>query len=334
MKGAETSGQLLLTDEEIRTYLRTILHRGFTQYGNMSVPTTAQYNVLGTNEGLKEVFNDLCRWLGTKPSGVTVAYGDMTQPLYRDHTITIPTSYASHPLAVGGLLAMATMTYYLERYGHTTPAQNVVEFATIETGLGLWVLNGLPLRAKHRHSIYHVLRGHDAHHIGVPLEHYTATLYGHNLAAYAHANHILAEQYLGGTSATHRYLLPAIVTTKSNRSLPLPQAVAIHHAAAKQLWVRSILLVSIVAAVITLGIVAYATSRPAVTFEQKQSEAALLIMKDSLASCLSLAEQQQNTFDPNDFSLTRQIDATKVRCESLRNEYNYALKQHQAIYLQ
>ena len=332
MKGEPTTGQTLLTDDELRTYLRSVIHNGFVQRGNMSVPTTAQYNLLGTDDGLKAVFHDICRWLGTKPSGITIAYTTEQTALYKDNGISIPAACATHPLITGRLLVFAALTYYLERYGHKVPTQSLIEFASIETGLGIWVLNGLPPRAKKHRSLYHKIKGHHVDQLTQPLTHYTTVLYAHQLANYAHNNHILAEQYLAGVSQTHRYLLPTVVTSKSVRSLTEPIAISNHHAAARLLVVRCILLAGIAAAIITLGILLYTITRPAVSYEQKQSELTLKVMKTAVDACVDKAQLQQNTFDPNDFSLTQQTDATKVRCESLRNEYNYALKQHDSRY--
>lgn len=333
MKGAETKGQTLLTDGELRDQLTATLRSGFTQHGNISVPTTAQYNLLATDQGLQSVFNDICRWLGAKPSGVTAAYStDQTAPLYAHNSVLIPAYHQAQPYAAGALLVFAALQYYCDRYTHNIPGQEFIEFASIETGLGLWVLNGLPPKPKPYHGLYHIYADHHAHRSGVTLQRYTAQLYAHQVAAYAHNNHVLPEQYLGGISPTHTYMLPHVVTHTTTKTLPQPWAITEHHKTIKRLWIRCIVIASIFAASITVGVLLYANTRPIITDEQVQSQQMLLIKKASLDACLTKAAEQQNTFDPNDFALTRQIDATKSRCESLRNEYNFALTAHKTTY--
>ncbi len=335
MKSAATDGQAILTDGELRDQLTAMLRSGFTQHGNLFVPTTPLYNLLATEQGLQSVFHDICRWLGVKPSGLQVAYtSDQTAPLYEQKSILVPAHYRSQPYATGALLAFAALRYYCERYTQSVPDQEFIEFASIETGLGLWVLNGLPPKARLYHALFHLTPTHHAHSSGVTLLRYTPRLYGHQVAAYAHNNHVLPEQYLGGVSPTHRYLLPEIATHASTQTLPRPKAIIDHHVAVQRLWVRCVLVAGILAACVTVGVLLYANSRPAVSAEQIRSQQMLVIKKASLDACLAKAAEQQNTFDPNDFSLTRQIDATKVRCESLRNEYNFALTEHNDLYQQ
>lgn len=325
----------LLTEDELRAKLNSMLASGFTERGNMFLPTTALYNKLHSNLGLHEVFIAMCRWLGVKPRQVTVVFsqaGKRLPPLYADGSITIDHRCKDHPYMVGALLAIAAIMYYADHYSHDTPDIEFTEFATIETGLGLWVVNGLRPKNKHSHAVYQVVKGLWLHKGGLALSRYSPELYAHSVAQFAHANHILPETYLPSVSAQNRYLFPAMTTSHSTSSLPEPRAIVAQRKAARQLWLRYFIVATIVASIVCFGLYFWQDSRPDVSVEEQQSEQSLAVIKKSLEACQDQVVQQQNNFDPNDLFLTREIDATKNRCKSLLNEYNYALNQHEHLY--
>lgn len=335
MKFEEELSQPLLTDEELRAKLASVLKSGFVEHGNVSIPTTTLYNKLHDDDGLKSVFMELCRWLGLKPGKLTVRYSQTShanQPLYQNHVVTIDKQFANHPYIAGALLVFAVLEYYCDRYDVTGIDSEFIEFASIETGLGIWVINGLRPKSKRHAAIYHIVRGQWAHKDGISLQRYTAELYAHHVARYAHNNHIMAEEYLPGISAAHRYLLPTVATEKSSRTLPEPVAITKHRATIRQAWIRYSLLAIILASSITFGLYFWYSRHPVVNVRQREDEKALRVMKTSLDACIKKASDQQSTYDPNDLFMTRQVDITKSRCESLRNEYNYALRQYEMLY--
>ncbi len=189
MKGEVLQGQPLLTDDELRAHLSATLKSGFVEHGNMFLPTTAQYNELHTNYGLHAVFIDMCRWLGLKPTQITVAFSGPKHPigdLYKDGIVTIDAQCRDYPYATGAFLAFAVLMYYHDHYTGQVPSMDFVEFASIETGLGLWVINGLRPKAKHHRTVYHTIKGLWLHADGLGLERYSSELYAHNVAQYAH----------------------------------------------------------------------------------------------------------------------------------------------------
>lgn len=324
----------LLTDDELRAKLNSLLASGFTERGNIMLPNTALYNKLHANLGLHEVFMQMCRWLGVKPRQVTVVFSqpNKPQPLFANNSITIDYRCKDHPYVAGGLLAIAAIMYYCDHFSNEVPDMEFVEFATIETGLGLWVVNGLRPKSKRSHALYQVVKGLWLHKEGLALARYTPELYAHTVAQFAHTNHIPPETYLPSISAQNRYLLPNIATAHSPRSLPEPQALVAHRHAARQLWLKYILVSAVLASIVCFGLYFWQSNRPVKSAAELQSEQSLAVIKQSLDACQKLATQQQNDFDPNDLFLTRQIDATKNRCKSLLNEYNYALNQHEDLY--
>lgn len=335
MKGEALQGQPLLTDDELRTQLVATLKSGFVEHGNMFLPTTALYNRLHTNQGLHTVFMDMCRWLGLKPGQVTVTFSGpkhTASDLYKSNTVTIDKQCKDHPYAAGALLAFAAIMYYHDHYNDKVPTMDFVEFASIETGLGVWIINGLRPKTKNHRAVYNTVKGLWLHNDGLALTRYNPELYAHNVAQYAHQNHIAEETYIPSISPSHQYLLPAMATQKTNRSLPEPTIILKHRTAARQLWLRYVIIAAIFASIISFGLYFWHSNDPAVSAQQQQSEQALGVIKQSLTACQDKAIDQQNKFDPNDLFMARQIDATKARCKSLLNEYNYALNQHQSLY--
>lgn len=332
MKGEDRQNEVL-TDEERRLKLSKLIAHRLSEQGKMHLPTARAYNSLSSDEGLSELFRDFCRWLGIKPSETVASYSATTNSYnVSDGKVQIAEAYRYHPFAAGTLLAMGAMSYYLEKQSHEIPNQAFLEFATIETGLCLWILNGMRPRIAWHQSLYHIFDGSWVHREGIALSDYSPVFYAHKVVEYAHQHRIPVEEYIGHISSRQRYLLPEIARSSLIASLPDPDVVHKHARAAKLLWVRLFLVTSIIAIAICIGLYAYAVFRPNSTAVQNQQKDALQIIKTSYDSCVLKATGQQNTYDPNDMFLTRQTDATRSRCESLRNEYNYALDQYQMLY--
>lgn len=332
MKGEE-SGNVLLTDEERRVQLQKLYGHRLTKPGKLHLPTAATYDSLTTDEGLHKLFTEFCRWLGFKPEKVQVYFSTHTTSYASDNSqIVIGQAYQRHPYAAGALLALATLDHFIERYSHAVPDRVTLEFASLESGLSLWVLNGLRPKLSWAQSIYHVLDASWVHREGIRLENYNPAQYAHEIADYAQRNRLPTEEYITHVSKQRRHLLPKHVSLSILPALPEPTIALQHQKAARQLWLKLLLIVSIVTAVICLGIYLWAGRHPAVSARQLEDQKALEVMKSSYDACAEKATQEQNTYDPNDLFLNRQIEATKGRCESLRNEYNYALDQYQKIY--
>ncbi len=170
------------------------------------------------------------------------------------------------------------------------------------------------------------------HREGIRLEQYNGPQYAHEVAAYAQRNRLPIEEYITHISKQHRHLLPEHVSSFKLPGLPEPNITLQHQKAARQLWLKVVTIVSIFAATACLGIYLWTSRQPEVSAKQLEDRKALEIMKSSYNACTNKAKEEQNTYDPNDMFLNRQVDATKSRCESLRNEYNYALDQYQKFY--
>ncbi len=329
----ETTGGTALTDEGRQAKLDELLAGRFRQRGKLHLPTTTQYNSLNTNDGLLTVCKDMCRWLGVKPNGLQVVFGNISTNFdYTNDTIIINQRYKSHPYAVGAFLALATVTYFVQRYNNDSTDRLFIEYAALHSGLGIWVLNALQPKTSRPEALYTAIDGRWFHTEGISLQLYSSSQFASQVASFAHSNRIAPESYLPQVSPRSRHLLPALMQTASTRSLSEPDIVVYHRREARRLWTKIWLVVGIFALVTTVGVYYVAQRKPSTDPIQIQARQSLDIIKESVDACVKKASDQQSSYDPNDLFMTRQIDATKSRCESQRNQYNYALGEYRDTY--
>lgn len=328
MKGVALQSKIL-TDEERRVKLLHVIGNKLQEPGKLHLPTSRVYNQLTGDTGLQQLCKEYCRWLGIKHETITVSYGKTLSYDVTDDAIKISDAYRAHPYGSAALLCLATLSYYLKKYTHETPTQAEIEFATIETGLGLWILNGLKPRLSKSQSLYHFIDTTLVHNEGITLSDYSPSYYANKIVEYAHEHRIPSEEYIGHINKKTQHLLPNHLYASSKMSLPDPDIIHALSHNSRILWIKTILIVIMIAIVACLSLYFWSASKPITNAEMAENEKALRVVKSSYDSCIQVANTQQNSYDPNDLFMTRQVDATRARCESLRNEYNYALDQYQ-----
>lgn len=333
MKGEEHSASQLVTDSERVVQLHQIVGSRFTNHGKLLVPTLRQYEALENEEGLLSLSKDFCRWLGYKPRHLRVSFAQISQPVSVDKdSIKINELFKGHPLTIGGLLALATLEHVFKHH-HYTADDRFREVASIETGLGLWVINALrPVRSK-RETIYHMLDGAWLQLEGIGLQAISASEYIRQFTIFTSQHCIFPEDYAIGLSRRNQYWLPKTPGTEIRRYLPEPSATHEHIKNANALWAKLLLIALILGSSLTFGLFLWTQRTHTVPYEQVNAEHSLQTIRQSLNECINKASEQQSSYDPNDLFMTRQIDATKSRCESLRNQYNDALDRYQKTYL-
>ncbi len=334
MKGEETFASLL-TDDERMARLQQLLGERFENRGKLSMPTTDTYNQLSDDDGLQKFTLDMFRWLGIKPRRLTVSYSNEV-PAQRharvdEHSIAIPLVYKQHPYMAAACAVFGVLRYVGQRYDHETN-DTFIEFASIHTGLGLWVLNALRPSLHWHERMYHMIDGGWFRHEGITLSAYNPYQYGEHVAAYAHDNRVQAEDYVPGVSQHSRYALPQAVLRHSRRTLVEPHVVYQHSRAATVMWIKILLLAVTLALVTIIGVSIWAQRTQPITNEQLQAEYSIKVIKNAHAVCQQQALDQLSTNDPQDLFLARQVEATTSRCESLRNQYNYALDEYNQRY--
>lgn len=335
MKGVEHKAtELLVTDAERTTKLHELLGSRFSNHGQLFLPTFPVYESLNTDEGLQQLAKDFCRWLGYKPSQLTVAYRPVTNgrnAVVDAASIIVNSEFRDHPLVTAGILSLAVLQFVIEHH-HYIPDDRFIEVASIESGLGLWVINAFQPKRTKREKLYHMLDGNWLQLEGLQLNAISQGEYLRSFTLYTSANRHFPEEYGRSISKRTLHLLPSTPSTAQIIPLSEPSSTRAHIKGANGLWMRIIVLSLIVAAlaIFTLLFVSQ-RSRP-INFDETRDAQALLTIKTSWDNCIKQAATQQNTYDPNDLFMTRQIDATKTRCESLRNQYNEAVSHYQTNY--
>lgn len=324
----------LLTDEERRAYIQKALGHRLQKPGKLFLPTTQVYDTLATDSGIQHLFIELCRWLGVKPGSTHVSYRDILGDFIVDgQTIYVAKQYQGHPFIAGSVLSLTAIAFALSRHNTALPDRAFLELSTIETGLGLFVLNGLPPKLSFFQNTYHIVANDWYHREGFSLLGYQKSHYAHLLAEWAHANRVPAEEYLPHVRNTSRNLLPQYVARLNSPNLPSPKVMHARNRASRLFWLKLLLLGGILAVIIAGTLFVWAQRKPAISASQLEAEQSLQIMKRSYDACVLKATGQRNTYDPNDLLLERQVEATQSKCESLRNEYNHALDQYQLLYI-
>jgi hypothetical protein len=326
----------LLTDEDRRAYLHKLLAHRFKAHEQVQLPTLDQYDSISSDEGLGSIGREMCRQLGFKPSGLTIRFSDSSLPSgYRishdSKTILIDPKLKQHPYSSGAELALAVTAYALEHLSHISPDRAFTEFATIETGLGLWIINALRPRLGLKEKIYHLIDSSWFHNDGIQLEAYSPRQYVERFVSFTHENHVTVDTYLPHVVRPVRYLFPKFVLSQSSRYLPAATLALRHKHSADLLWVKVILVALILSGSVVLGVYALASQQAPVNPAIERSKQNALHLKKAYIECQNDASDQQSKYDPNDLFLTRQVDDTKTRCESLRNQYNYAVDQYQNL---
>ena len=330
--GGKTKSTVLLTDEERKAKLDGLLGHRFTERGKLQLPATHVYNELEADSGVQDFAIEICRWLGFKPNGLSVSYG-ITEGHhdYRVDTtlkkITIHARYKHHPYTVAGLIVFAILAYITTHHDHVEPDTAFIEYASIETGLGLWIMNALQPRLHTYEKIYHFLDSAWFYNEGFRLVNYQPEQYASRVIAYAREHRIADDAYVRHILPRCRHLLPKTLTIQHPHYLPESNASIQGRKSARKLWIKLSLIASIIAVGIGLGIWVFGQSR---INNDTTTSAALMdiqIRKQKYETCIETASKLQSTYDPNDLFLTRQVDSKKAECESLRNEYNYAVDQ-------
>jgi hypothetical protein len=334
--GGTTNYQQLLTDDARRAYLKALFGHRFTMQGKLQLPALSHYNEIITDDGLSIVGIEICRWIGIKPNGLRIAFSPerLSTGYYIDvqtKRIFIDSAYRKHPYSCAALLALALTSYAITKAGHIEPGKDMIEFTTIELGLGLWIINALAPKIKRYQKLYHLINTswHDREVIS--LHAFGSTQYVEAVVKYAHENRIAADEYLPHILRRSQQLIPAFPRTQSNRYLPESVITRSHKKAARLFWIKVSLAALVIACACSLAI--YAASFTAKSTNPKAQEQLRTIesLRSQYSGCQQEASKQQSTYDPNDLFMTRQVDATKARCESLRNQYNYAIDQYQAL---
>src|SRR3990167_5367528 len=228
MTGGTTT--ILLTDAERASWIDEVFGHRFNKHGELYLPTTALYNSLDTDQGINNLAVEMFRYIGIRPRTFNVAFGQQKDAYtVSEHTITVNAGYMGHPHVIGGIIALAVISYAVQQYGKHDADNALIEYASVQSGLGLWVLNATGHKTSEFEAIFHAIDGRWHKAESLRLTSYSYQKYIELVTAYAHNHRISPNEYVPHITTAAAKLLPEIVRYNVHRSLPLSNA-QIHHA--------------------------------------------------------------------------------------------------------
>lgn len=257
--GGPITNQPLQTEEARRAHLHAIFGHRFTMQGKLQLPQLTTYNQLDNDKGLQELGAAICRWIGLKPNGLTIKLADTYIPSeyhidIKTKQILIDPGYTKHPYSCGAILAIAVTTYAITRSTKVDPDRELVELATIELGISLWIINALAPKTTHYLRIYHLIDSSWQEKETLFLQAFSTAQYVENVVQYAHENRIPADEYLPHITKKSQTLIPVFIRNQSSRFLPEPHMIHQHIKAARIFWAKIILAALVITSALCLAI--------------------------------------------------------------------------------
>lgn len=331
MKGVASTIQTLTSDER-KQVINDALGDRFEHSGKLLLPDYATYEGLTSDEGLSNAGKKLLRWIGVKPRRLTISYTDLqnsSQYSIDEHAIRINRKFIEHPHAAGGVLALAVIDFILQQ---KNPDIATKEYATLQLGLGLWVLNALKPRLSLAETTLHILDASWHALEGIQLGHYTNNEYARAFTGYVWDNRLPVDSFEKGCSERTRYLL-GNSAQHLTKSISEPTATIAHRHAARLYAVKLLLTGIIIAGTLCVLLLLLAVHQHTDTQQQEADFAHVTALQEQLNTCLNEAQQAQDNYNPDDFDSAEYVESEKLRCQSLRNQYDHASREYQQNYI-
>lgn len=316
--------EVLLTQEAKLALFRKIFDGKLVHRGKLFRPTVEFYDQLGSNEELTAAAKQIYRWLGIKPYTLTVSFSEHSGIRVGHDRIEIPAHFQGFPYQSATCLALGVMRHVIAyRFRHHEVDDAFIEFATLESGLGIIVINGLCGTHSLSTRTYHFIQKHPGAHHLPNLSEYSRTDYAHEVVEYALRYRVPAEGWYPYVNNSARRLL-RIKVTRSPHVLPLQERAYRHHS--RQWWTKLWLYATLAAILITsaLFILSQRPWSPSPTAADRYHD--ITVLESSVRICEKQVVALQNAADVNEIFNDININATKSRCQSLRNSYNYSVK--------
>lgn len=290
--------------------------------GALFLPTVEFYNDLTTDEGLTRQAKIVCKWLGYKPRQLHLSYCDSPTPIVSDDRVELPRFCQEFPYQAGTLLGLTLMRYTLaEHFNHGDTNDELIEAATIERGLGLLVLNGLPAKRWPWHMLYHTLHQRWDIAQDTRLVSFRTRDYAQEVIRFALNFRIPLETWLPYCSAEAQQQLP-LKGISHPKKHSQPQAELAHHDMARLWWshlVLMALLVGMITATMLFVIGERPRQQPPAMRDAYDSSQAL---QKAYSTCIATVKQERRSVSTDEFFSEQHANATAERCTSIRNRYN------------
>lgn len=313
--------EALLTHEAKLAKFQKIFGEKLTHRGKLFRPTVEFYNRFENDYELTESAKVIYKWLGYKPYKVSAAFSEGNDIRVSQDHIEIPKYYQDFPYQAAACLSLGILRQLIIfRLSYDEADDSFIEFASIESGLGIAILNGLHGKRSFFSLVNHSLHMRWSAHHDISLSDFSANEYANSLVDYAVMYRLPAEAWYPYISNEARALLPVKL-----KHAPHAHPITIRrHKRESTRWWTKLWLIATIAGVL-FSLVGFLLSQ----FAPQPSPAAvqhghiLAILEDSVRICDKAVKEQQNNANLNDIFNDMSINETKSRCQSLRNKYNY-----------
>ncbi len=321
-------GELLSREDEQALLEETLLHR-LPHRNVLFKPTTSFYNQLSTEEGIVHAIREIYQWLGSKPTKIHVTLVESNVVEQTDSTIRVPRGLLAHPYQLASSLTLVVLQHCLERRLKQHAPQTLAETASIESGLGVIILNGIAERPTTLGWWHHGIKKQQPHF--QVLEAYSAASYARLFSSFCHASSQDGKIVMAQLSKNAGQLMPPYYQHQAVKPRSAPQVIRQANQKTHRTALRLVMSSTVVALVCGLGLFIYA-QRP---FSPDKAEQAQFtktqVLAKSYAQCQAAAKKRQDAYKQNDIFEEQDINAALTSCQSIRNEYNYEVANYNAL---
>lgn len=310
----------------------SILGERFTNRGRIFGPTPEYYDCFDSVQGLRKATLELFQWLGYKPASLQVGYAGEHASAGSSavYNFLVPSVYRHQAYQAAAWLALEVLTQVIARNTGRTPDGTTVELASIETGLGLLVLNGITAKPPLAHRLYHLVHNHRYGNISaLQLIGMSPGAYATRLASFFRSFHIEPAVYLPAmTEQSWRVL--GVKQTKQVDSLPAYASWQRQRRNVRRWWLK--LTLASLACAMLAALAVFVTSqrpyRPSTEVLNRYNELAAL--KLEYDACVKRVNDMPVSLSADIYQEQRR-NAALAECASLRNRYDYAVSQYNRL---
>jgi hypothetical protein len=322
------SEEELLTKSEKIDKLIELMGSKILEVGRLLLPDTDLYGELDkSNVDIEKCGKFIQNWLAIKKR-IRYTFSDgVPDSSYNivdgSYTISVNRAFAANALRVSALLSHELMHYLINEnlaYRLTDPSQNeeLIDLATIYSGLGVVVVNGLGQHDGWWQNIRHrKLRKR------ISLGYYSDQQYAQEFLGYAHRYNLDIESASQYMMPWTRTFAPKPISLAQKDKLRQSDPVNHMQQRLREQNTKSFLIALAVTVLVSSMSFALLNKPQSLTKAEAEQYDKVQLLKRMYEVCRQAQKTQQDTLDTSNFFLERTVNATGTRCESIRNQYNY-----------
>ncbi len=285
------------------------------------------YTPARQSSDLEQMLDRLCKHLGLRiiPSVIfsdRLKQDGMMEIENKHVLIVVNARYTANPYACAAILAH-NLCHYLLIHKHgiilndVSENEKVADLATIYSGLGIVVLNGVRPLGWRRYlaGLMNLLGKRQTPGLG----YFKPRSYAVELAQYVSAMHLPTDKVASHTVPWAQSLLYKEFRTKGSFPIFMQEARKLHRRSLQRFWLSLFIFVC-------FGIIGGYTLLQKPAFLSEELRLQKQVVSDLLSSyqgCSDRVATLKNEYGVSDPSVLRHIDNELTKCKSLENRYNY-----------